>query len=901
MYTQCKHQELKAHIDSCSHAPDIIALTEAKRKHSVKDWNPLLYTLHGYNMESANMNPSDIGRGMLLYLKKELSYIVPDFSAYQVQEMQAVELSLGQGAKATFVSLYRKPNSSQDNLDNLNAFIRQFGFTSNDHLIIAGDTNFPKIDWVNMTHQSESGNKEFEFIEAVRDAYLVQHIDQPTRAMRNDRPSLLDILLTDEFQPTPEIEHCAPLGKSDHNLIKVSFKINCQHQVTQKKRRNLKRGNYNRMKQVLSIDWEQTLEEVDGAEAKWNKFKDILKAACERCIPEIKIRRGHTKKIPVDKKTLSKIRRKKRLWRNFLESRNPEVYNEYCRVRNQVRSATRKNIMNTEKRIASSIKENPKNFWNYVSQKTKIRETIPQLLKEDGSYTTSDEGKVNELSTFFHSVFTDEPPGNWLLPTRPNTRIEDELVITMESVQNELSTLDINKSQGPDELHPRILYEMKDIIAKPLATIFNASLNEGKVPQDWREANISAIHKKGDKKKVNNYRPVSLTSVCCKLMEKCIRKRIMTYLLENDLLSKKQYGFISGRSTLLQLLKVLDKWTTALDSGHEVDIIFLDFKKAFDSVPHNRMVNILHQYGISGKIGAWIKAFLHERKQRVVLQGTASSWENVISGIPQGSVLGPVLFIIYINSLPETSTSDIFLFADDAKIFRTITKVEDQELLQADLDNAQDWSRKSLLNFNRDKCAKMTLSTKSGQSNRNYIMDGQPLADVSSERDLGVIIDSSLSFDEHVSAKIRKANSIMGLIRKTFTYLDKRTFLLLFKSLVRPHLEYNNQLWMPYLKRHIRAIENVQRRATRQIPGMKDKSYEERLRELQLPTLEYRRRSGDMIEVYKIASGKYDCKVTENFLHLNPRTSRSNPFKLQVQRARLNVRKNFITIRAVND
>ena len=888
-------------MNSCTEedTPHVIALSEVKPKNQAKPLELQCYSLKDYSMESTITDTAQ-GRGLLLYLRKDLDYSITDF-AQQVAEVQVADIMLGQNKKISLASIYRSPNSSRENNQMINLFVKDLA-QRNEHTIITGDLNYPHIDWTNMTTTGTQTDSEFHFIEAVRDAFMVQHVDQVTRARGTNRPSLLDLVLTDETQPAPDIEFCSPLGKSDHCLIKASFHVNYLQATFFKQRLNVNRGNYVRMKQVLDINWIEVMERESTAESKWAKFRDTITEAADRCIPKMKIRRGHTKKIPIDRKTLSKMRKKKRLWKEYNRTGDQDVYQEYCRARNQLRGLTRKNIRDKEKDIASQVKQNPKKFWAYVSQKTKFRNEIPQLMKSNGTDTADDEEKAQEFSRYFASVFLDEPDGHWELPESRFPEMNQEIIFSRTTVLNELNNIDGTKSPGPDGLHPRILHEMSDIIALPLSMIFQASYQEGRLPPDWKIANIVAIHKKGNKKFVNNYRPVSLTSVCCKIMERIIRRQIMNHLKNEDILSKQQYGFVSGRSTLLQLLRVLDKWTESLDTGKEVDVVFLDFQKAFDSVPHNRLLDKLAHYGIKGTALEWISSFLIGRSQQVKIHNATSQREVVRSGVPQGSVLGPALFVIFINSLPDvvTPSTQIFLFADDAKMFRQITNQEDQDRLQIDLDNLHRWTTKSLLRFNSDKCACMTLTRRRTDDERQYFMNGKSLRHSQAERDLGVIIDQKLSFDEHIAAKIKKANSMASLIRRTYTYLDEKTFLLLYKSLVRPHLEYCNQIWRPYLRKHIAAIENVQRRATRMIPGMSGLTYEERLTKLKLPTLEYRRMRGDMIETYKILSGKYDSAITEGLFTINNRISRGHNLKLEVHRPNTNMRKNTFTFRCVN-
>ena len=449
-------------------------------------------------------------------------------------------------------------------------------------------------------------------------------------------------------------------------------------------------------------------------------------------------------------------------------------------------------------------------------------------------------------------------------------------------------------------------------IAEPLTFIYNLSLKLGKIPLEWKNAIVTPIFKnKGSKHDPSNYRPISLTCIACRIMESIIRDSMMKYLRTNVLLSDMQYGFIGGRSTVLQLLHVLDKWTEVLDTGGYVDVIFCDFQKAFDTVPHNRLLELLRHYGITDPVLAWIEDFLRNRNQSVSVNGCKSKYFRVTSGVPQGSVLGPLLFIIFINSLIEKINSpEMLLYADDVKIFKAISSHECTELLQQHLDKMYDWTCYSLLRFHPDKCVTMRLSASKRNNpeifNRGrYNLDNVQLKDVDNVKDLGVYFNDSLSFDDHIHIKSKKANSLVGMIRRTFTYLDQHMFKQLFTSVIRPHLEYGGPVWNPHLKKHIQTIENVQRRASKMIPGLSHLRYKERLKKINLPTLVYRRYRGDMIEAFKITHGFYDKEVCGDILKIRNRSetereSRSHQYTIQRDKCNKDLRKYFFRNRIAN-
>ena len=385
-------------------------------------------------------------------------------------------------------------------------------------------------------------------------------------------------------------------------------------------------------------------------------------------------------------------------------------------------------------------------------------------------------------------------------------------------------------------------------------------------------------------------------------MEKIVRNAIVHHMEVNSLFSKKQFGFIAKRSTVLQLLMVLEDWTDILDHGGEIDVIYMDFMKAFDKVPHRRLISKLRSYGINDQITKWVEHYLNNRKQRVIVNGNSSEDHPVLSGIPQGSVLGPILFVIYINDLPNYTISNTFLFADDTKIYREIKNEEDREIMQQDLDNLQEWSNTWLLKFHPLKCKVLSIK---GKSDRCYSMAGVEetinLENIAFEKDIGVLVDKDLNFVSHMQQAVNKANSIVGLIRRTFVYLDEVTFKQLFKALVRPHLEYAASVWNPYKVKDIEMIERVQRRATKLISGLKDLSYADRLKKLGIPTLAYRRLRGDMINVYKILNNFHDSAVTTGIFDTDTSLrTRGHSRKLKKKYCKLDIRKYSFGLRSVD-
>ena len=529
----------------------------------------------------------------------------------------------------------------------------------------------------------------------------------------------------------------------------------------------------------------------------------------------------------------------------------------------------------------------------------KTRGKIESLTKQDDTTATEAKDKAESLNAFFSSVFTDEELYNIPISHFPfEGMLLSTITITQQMVRNKLMQLKSGKSPGPDGWHPHFLKELADFIDKPLSILFQKSLDEAILSVRWLEATITAVHKKGPKDILGNYRPISLTSVICKTLESLVRDELVKHMLQHELFAKNQHGFIPKRDCMTNLLSCIETSTRIIEEGESIDLIYTDFSKAFDSVPHQRLLQKIANIGIDGKVHKWVKSFLSGRKHRVSVEGELSCWANVKSGIPQGSVLGPILFVIFINDMPNTIRSFCQLFADDAKIFRNIKSPSDSDCLQEDIDKLTEWSIRWQLPFNESKCKSMHIGYKNEW--RKYKMNDHLLEQVTEEKDLGVIIDNELKFHKHTAATIKKANSILGLIKKSFVSLDKYSLPLLYKSLIRPHLEYGNVIWGPHYKEDQKAVEKVQRRATKLITIIKYLPYEQRLQHLNLPSLMHRRRRGDMIQVYKMITGKVDIDMCM-FFKFSSLPTRGHRYKLLKQHASKFVRSKSFSSRVVND
>lgn len=762
------------------------------------------------------------------------------------------------GSKTLYISsFYRPPSDDENGLLEFEKSLKLIN-PKNPDIWISGDMNFPGNSWdpdgPSVIPGGPMPKLHYQFNDMLVDFNLSQIVDKPTR-----QGKCLDLFLTTNPSSVSRIDTTPPLGSSDHDI--VFTEIDIKPKITKQPPRTIFR--------YKLADWEKIKWDISGlydslanmgptatVDELWTKFKTTLSNAIDKNVPSKVIKSKH--KFPWINNKIRKLMRQRD--KHFFKRHQSDLHlQKYKKLKTLVQKETRSSYWNyisniiTEDCLSSPEKNKPKRLFSYLRSLRNSDSIAP--LKENGFLVSDNPGKARILNTQFQSVFSKDLGSE--LPDKgpsPHPSMSD-IIITTDGVEKLLKNLNPNKAQGPDNIAPIVLKSLASQLAPSLTHIFSVSLKTGSVPSDWTVANICPVFKKGEKFKASNYRPVSLTCICSKLLEHIISSQLMSFLESNNILYDLQHGFRTKRSCESQLLQFYQELASNFEKRHQTDIIIMDFAKAFDKVSHRHLLYKLKFYGINDQITNWISSFLCFRTQYVTVCGSKSNQVPVTSGVPQGTVLGPILFLIYINDLPDyLKYSTLRLFADDSILYARIQSQSDSHKLQADLEAALCWEKDWLMQFHPDKCSVLSVSRGRSPKKHNYSMHGQILEQVSQAPYLGVTLQNDMKFGTHIQSTINKCNRSLGMLRRHLWHAPQKTKQLAYFALVRSRLDYCAPIWDPHLKTLAASLEMVQRRAARYVLNIHDPyaSVSDMLNHLQWQSLEQRRQAQRLTLFYKI-------------------------------------------------
>lgn len=865
-------------------SPDVIAVTETWLHPGITDSEILVAGYSVYRLD----RQENRGGGVALWVRTSFTCktICTHTTTDGLSETLWCQINLGNGSHLSVVVLYRSPTNSEFSWCSvIKEAARQPRY------VILGDFNAPNINWNDPSDQRGFTTAETALAEIVGELRMVQHVAEPTRTSEYQRDSCLDLLFTESLDNIELLRLSEPLATSDHLKLTAFLRISGRLRKNCIFVPNVWKTNFPDMLTAAeSINW--TLPSDADPESMWNAFKEKMKNLYDQFVPMKRVNTSLRKPQWIDREMQRELNARRRAWNFYRNSGDGKDFHKYKLQRNKCKAMLRRKRKAFESDLVNSSVKEPKKLFSYINRRLKRFDELPTLVDNEGNTLDTDASRADLLAKTFAANFSDGSLPDFDQCVESNLSCENHEVFDL------LMKLDEHKAPGPDGLHPLILKRLATYIAKPLAQLFTASLQTGSLPSDWKAAIIKAFYKSGDKHDPKNYRPVSLTSVVGKLMEKWIKKLISTHVDTNSLIPVSQHGFVRNKSCITNLMIAREEWTRIVDSGSPVDAIFVDFSKAFDKVDHGTLTQILQLHQFDPILIRWIVNFLQNRYFYVRVNGSLSERVEVKSGVPQGTVLGPVLFNIFVSQIPSRLQSSCLFFADDFKLWLAINSDDDFRMLQTDLDTINQISVELHLPLNLNKC--QHISVGHHETPRQYQIAGQAITTHDTVRDLGVWVRSNLKTDAHTNVCAAKGLRMLWALRRSLAIWDEDSVPKLLSTFIRPVMEHGAPAYFPRTKAESLQLERIQRLATRMIPHLRERSYGERCSALNLFSLEYRRTRMDLIFTFKTVCLDQYPDLRKYFVLKSTRETRGHPFRLEKHRLRRTNPVNCLSTRIVN-
>ena len=488
------------------------------------------------------------------------------------------------------------------------------------------------------------------------------------------------------------------------------------------------------------------------------------------------------------------------------------------------------------------------------NKKSDIIPPLKNIFNNEEQYFFTDEEKANCLNNFFVSVSNLNDDGVQLPAfNRYTDTILSDVSICQSEVTDMIKTLNTNKAVGEDSISHKVIKSVSTSISRPLCQLFNKSLSQGIFPSSWKSAMVMPLFKKGDSHSASNYRPISLLSCLGKLMERVVYKYIYNHLMSNKLIFHSQSGFLKNHSTVYQLIDIYHQITQSIDSGTHTCIVFCDISKAFDRVWHKGLIFKLKQNGLDGNILKWVENYLSDRKQKVIVGSSVSKSMPITAEVSQGCVLGPLLFLVYVNDIADQLLSVTRLFADDTSLASSTSNISDLEgIMNHDLAIISNWSKQWLVDFNPNKTEAILFNTRNEVA-PNLVFDNVPVKFVQNHKHLGLTFSADGKWHEHIENISTSASKVLGIMRNLKYKLRRKTLNQLYISFLRPLLEYASVVWDNCTQYEKETLERIQHEAARIVTGTtRSISLVNLYKEIGWLSLSDRRKYQKLTYIYKI-------------------------------------------------
>lgn len=869
-----KTEDLYLSVLCCDY--DVIILTETWLNDTIFD-HELFDTRYAVFRRDRSTTSSYLkdGGGVVIAIHKKFESLRKK-SWESVCEDLWVSFKIGQSTQINICGVYIPPPVKELEL---NYFLKNTAQVINSNTddgtinVVIGDFNLSNIVWEYSTYSRSlipvrtNNNVDSLFIDTIFFCNLHQ-----CNSISNYNERILDLVLSSHpsFLTVSEEKPLVPLD-CHHPALLIDLQYSTQKHYLKSNtepKYNFAFCDYNTVIEELSnIDWAHLWKNCSSVDEMIEVFYETLLNVIYKNTPKSKPRDG---KHPIwySRSLIRTLKEKSKYHKVFKKYKNPMDKYTYDLLRDRSNEMIFECYDFFKKNISDHIRNNPKYFWIYFKDRNCNSKSIPNQMILNDRKATGGQEICNLFSYNFQSIYDTThklPPFNpkYLTSIKCTNNTYAKCSVTDHEVKTQLLSLNCNKGAGPDLIPPIFIKNCAKVLVNPLTTIYNKSLQSGIFPAKWKVAYITPIHKSGDINNISNYRPISILSTFGKVFESLIQKKMYSHL--KPYFDSHQHGFCPHKSTTSNLVSYITDISEAVDKNNEVHAIYLDFKKAFDLVHHDILLTKLECMGIHGSLLRWCESYLKNRSQLVAINGFKSFECKIPSGVPQGSHLGPLFFLVFINDVGKVLKSKYQIFADDLKIYREIKSPEDIEILQSDIDNLVCWCLANRMTLNKDKCVHIKFSRKRKPLKHTYYIDGTPLTESTSVRDLGVIIDNTLSFRDHIDSIISKASQVSGLVLRLMKiFKDPSLTILVYNSIIRSILEYCSVAWSPGYEVHSDRIERVQKRflyylAYTDLNAKNFNSYDARLINYKVQTLKYRREAADFLFLYKLLHGYIDA------------------------------------------